>query len=122
MKNHRKFMVGILLVVFIVAAYFIGGHITEKKLNAERTVRCGTLITFAIDKAENEDLTDQSVINALISNVYAAYQFCDDNQSANQLYDLWNSLIFENDSNIDDIKENVLRELHAVLRSIKASE
>ncbi len=61
-------------------------------------------------------------MKALISNVYAAYQFCDDSKSADQLHDLWNYLIFESDSNLDDTKEIVLRELNAVLRSIKTSE
>ena len=56
MKKYSKFVVGIVLIVFIAISYFIGGHITEQKFSTERTARCGTLVTFAIDKAENEDL------------------------------------------------------------------
>lgn len=122
MKKASKIAVAIGLIVIIVASYFVGCHITEQKNSRTRTERCRTLITFAIDKAENEDLTDQGVMKALISNVYAAYQFCDESKSANQLHELWNYLIFESDSNIDDIKEVVLRELNAVLRSIEIGE
>ena len=34
-------------------------------------------------------------MEALISNVYAAYQFCDQPHLSEQLYDLWNTLIFD---------------------------
>ncbi len=122
MKKASKIAVAIGLIVIIVASYFVGCHITEQKNSRTRTERCRTLITFAIDKAENEDLTDQGVMKALISNVYAAYQFCDESKSANQLHDLWNYLIFESNSNIDNAKEITLRELNAVLHSIEISK
>lgn len=122
MKKASKIAVAIGLIVIIVASYFVGCHITEQKNSRTRTERCRTLITFAIDKAENEDLTDQGVMKALISNVYAAYQFCDESKSVNQLHDLWNYLIFESNSNIDNAKEITLRELNAVLHSIEISK
>ena len=34
-------------------------------------------------------------MEALISNVYAAYCCCDEPAAAEQLHDLWNTLIFE---------------------------
>ena len=77
---------------------------------------------FAIDKAENGDLTDQGTMRGLISNVYAAYQFCDNSKSANQLHDLWNYLVFESDGSTAVGAEIALRELNAVLHSIKMTD
>lgn len=119
MKTNRKLLFSIALIVIMIASFFAGSYITEKENSENRIEHCGTLIEFAIDKAENEDLADQGVMRALISNVYAAYQFCDDSKSANQLHDLWNYLIFESDGNVDTVKDITLRELNAVLRSVK---
>ena len=93
----------------------------QQRNSAVRIERCCTLILFAIDKAENGDLADQGTMKALISNVYAAYQFCDDTTLANQLHDLWNFLIFESDDSLDFVKEISLIELNDILRAIKTN-
>ena len=121
MKKRNKIVVILLIIALVVASFFFGSHLTEQKNSNARIERCCTLIKFAIDKAENGDLTDEGTIRGLISNVYAAYQFCDDSKSANQLHDLWNYLIFESDNDIDSAKEIALRELNTVLYSIKTS-
>ena len=122
MKKRNKIVVVLLIIALVVASFFWGSHSTEQKNSNARIERCCTLIKFAIDKAENGDLTDEGTMRGLISNVYAAYQFCDDSKSANQLHDLWNYLIFESDDNVHAVKEIVLRELHAVLRSMKVTD
>ena len=43
-------------------------------------------------------MSDQDVMEALISNVYAAYEYCDEQYPAEVLHDLWNELIFAGDS------------------------
>ena len=64
-----------------------------------------------------------SIANDLmISNVYAAYQFCDDSKVANQLHDFWNFLMRSRDENIDSVKEIALIELNDALRAIKTSD
>lgn len=122
MKTNRKIFIGMMIIILIVASFFIGCYITEQKHNDARLERCNTLILFAIDKAENGDLEEQDTMNALISNIYAAYQFCGDTEPANQLHDLWNYLIFEDNTCADDIKDIVLIELNDVLRSIKTTD
>ncbi|NLT40256.1 MAG: hypothetical protein GXX89_07310 [Clostridiales bacterium] len=106
MKINRKLLVGIVFIVFVIASFFAGSLIKEHRYNNDRLQRCDTLISFAIKKAENDDLKDQNAMKALISNVYAAYVLCDDPDLAAQLHDTWNTLIFEGDSYIG--KEEVL--------------
>ena len=118
MKINKKFMIGITLITLMIASFLAGSYMTEQKNRQSRLQRCSTLITFAIDKAETGDLADQDTMKALISNVYAAYQFCDNAKSANQLHDLWNYLLLENDS-FADAQDIVLHELTDILRSIK---
>lgn len=122
MKKRGTIVFSIVIIALMVASFFVGSYMTEQKYGDTRIERCKVLIMFAIDKAENGDLTDQGTMRGLISNVYAAYQFCDDSKVANQLYDLWNYLIFESDDNPDAAKEIALRELNAALNSIKMTD
>lgn len=113
MKKTTKLVITIAFMISVAASFFAGSHLKEQAHMDSRMQRCHTLITFAIDKAENEDLSNQDLMEALISNVYAAYQFCDDPHLAAQLHDLWNTLIFEGDRYIG--KEDALT---AQLRTI----
>jgi len=119
MKN--KITVMIIMILLVAGAFFSAGYITEQKHKDDREERCKTLILFALDKTENEDLKDEGVMRALISNVYAAYQFCDEEKSAKQLHDLWNYLIFESKDR-EQAKDIASRELNAVLQSVMMPE
>ena len=124
MKTNKiiKIIIAIILIAIIIASFFAGSYMEKKANETERINRCITLITFAIDKLENEDLSDEGTMRALISNVYAAYQVCDNSKTSNQLHDLWNYLIFESDDNIDAAKDIALHELNDALRTIKTAD
>ena len=122
-KNSKiKIVLAVAAVALFVASFFVGKYAAEQKDSTERLERCKTLISFAMDKAENDDITDQEVLRGIISNVYAAYQFCDYANAANQLHDLWNYLIFESDKNAENLKEYTLYELDIILTMIGMHE
>lgn len=60
---------------------------------------------------------DEDTMEALISNIYAAYEYCDDPDMASALHDLWNALIFDGE-NISGKEE----ELKSALQSGNAEE
>ena len=122
MKTSKKVFISIILIAIIVASFFAGRYVTQVENTNARSQRCCTLISFAIDKAENGDLADQGTMRALISNVYAAYQFCDNTKVANQLHNLWNFLTFKSDGDLENAKEITLIELNDALRAIKVSD
>ena len=106
------------VMLLIAASYFAGGRMKEQEYQRERAQRCGTLITFAIDKAEEMDLSDAAVKGALTGNLYAAYTYCDDPVRAAQLHDLWNELVLEEGAYVGNggaLAER-LRDILAVLR------
>lgn len=119
MRNRRNIVIAILLVAVAVISCFASSYITKQNDSDAREECCKNQIKFAIAKVENQDLADSGVMRALISNVYAAYQYCDDSISAQQLHNLWNYLIFESDEDLDSAKEIALQELEAVLNSIQ---
>ena len=101
MKNKTTPILAVLSVILMIAAFFTGSHVNERKNRDDRLRRCETLISFAIEKAEHEDLSNQDTMEALISNLYAAYELCDDPDLAAMLHDLWNTLIFRSDTYAD---------------------
>ena len=117
----KKILICLIVIALLTASFFAGGYVKEQKHIENRLQRCCTLISFAIDKAENESLSDQSTMNALTSNVYAAYEFCDDTISAKQLHDLWNYLLHTTD-NEEDVKFVTLQELNGVLKAFKLAD
>lgn len=113
MKKITKTAIVVVFIIAIGVSFFAGSYIKEQEQIDSRLQRCHTLITFAIDKVENQDISDQDVMEALISNVYAAYEFCDKPDLSEQLHNLWNTLVFEDDRYIgkEDVLITQLREI-----------
>lgn len=95
MKKAIKVVIFAVFLIAIGVSFFVGRQTKQQEYIDNRLQNCHTLISFAIDKAENQDISDPDIMEALISNVYAAYQFCDQPYLSEQLYDLWNTLIFD---------------------------
>ena len=111
---------GLMVVAAIVVAFLMGRYTAKSEYAINRENRCRNLITFAVDKAENYDLTDVGVMDALISNVYAAYEYCDTLAVAERLHDLWNRLLFDKENFTG--KEDLVKELNIILEMLDAEE
>ena len=121
MKNFSKLVISIVFIMAAAAAFFAGSHLREQAHTETRIQRCQTPLTFAIDKAETEDLADQDIMEALISNVYAAYQFCDDPHSAAQLHELWNDLMLDGERYIGR-EDTLTAQLQTILETMRAAD
>lgn len=111
----KKIIICFTIVILLVASFFAGSYVKELEQNEARIYRCRTMISFAIDKAEKENIDEPSVRAALASNIYAAYQYCDDVTTAEQIHDLWNYVLNEGDNSA--AKEIVVQELNAIFNS-----
>lgn len=100
MKRITKIFILMTFIIAIGGSFLAGSYIKEKEHIDSRVQRCNRLISFAIDKVENRDLSDNGVMEALISDIYAAHEFCNNPDLSAQLNDLWNSLICKGDSYI----------------------
>ena len=110
MTAKKKLLLGLLAAALLIASFFCGQYAERRENERARRNRCDSLITLALQKAEEEDLTDPAVAEALISNVYAAYVLCDDPVVSARLHDLWNVLLFDRDAFIGQ-KDALVREL-----------
>ena len=111
----KKIIICFTIVILLVASFFAGSYVKELEQNEARIYRCRTMISFAIDKTEKENIDEPSVRAALASNIYAAYQYCDDVTTAEQIHDLWNYVLNEGDKSA--AKEIVAQELNAIFNS-----
>lgn len=111
-------ILGMIALALIVVSFFTGSYVKEQEYSSIRKQRCGTLVSFALDKVENEGISDRDTMEALISNIYAAYELCDDPVLQKQLHDLWNCLIFDSGDHADT-KDMLLVELQSVSDGIK---
>ncbi len=117
MKKHTKIIFVLGFILIIGSSFFAGRYSKQQEISENRIRRCQTYISFAISKAETQDLSDQGVMKALISNVYAAYECCDNSSLSGQLHDLWNMLIFEGDSFIGK-KEDLVIQLESIAEAL----
>ena len=104
-KNIMRIVLFVSVVIAIGVSFFVGKYVREKEYMESREQRCQRLIVFAIDKVENWDLTEDGVLEAFISDIYAAHEFCDNPELAAQLNDLWNSLIYRKEDYIGEEEE-----------------
>lgn len=114
----KKIISCLIVLALLTASFFTGSYVKEQKNLDARVQRCRTFVSFALDKAENEDYSDQAVMKALASNIYAAYQYCDDENTTAQLHDLWNYVLDHSDD--AGSKDVVIQELRGVINSYKA--
>ena len=118
MKKKGKVLIAAMILVCMAASFWMGSYVQKRENRESRVQRCAALISFALAKTENEDISDPGVMKALISNVYAAYWFCDEPKAASQLHDLWNMLIFEGDDTAA-VKEILRIELNGAAERIR---
>ena len=116
MKFGTKILALLAAVVLAGGGFSAGRYVEDQENMQIRQQRCRMLIGFAVDKAESEDLRDPDTMEALISNVYAAYHYCDE-PAAEQLHDLWNTLIFEPEAYTGG-EEVLVEALQGVARSV----
>ncbi len=119
--RRKKIMSVFVSIVLILTAFFAGGLLKEQKNRQRRKEHCRALIDFALEKNENRDISNPGVMKAMISNVYAAYNFCEDSIMADELYNLWNDLIFKNES-YDTIRSNTQRKLKDISQRLRESK
>lgn len=114
----KKAAAAVIFIVAVCISFFAGQYLSGKKQTKARAEKCHTMMTFAVDKLdEMSGGYDEDTMEAMISNVYAAYEYCDDPDMASALQDLWNALIFDGE-NISG-KEG---ELKSALQSGSAQE
>ncbi len=79
--------------------FFAGSSMQRQEALEQQSYQCAAMLRNAVGKLEElRAAYDPDVMEALISNVYAAYCRADDAELSAALYTLWNALIFDGEA------------------------
>lgn len=94
MKKRTAIVLVLTVLLTVTAAFSVGYHVREQKQPEYDVQACQTLLSLAAQKVQSDDISNPDTMEALVSNVYAAWSHCPDPNAQRKLYDLWNTLIF----------------------------
>ena len=92
MKKSRNVIFVLLIILLVSTGFGLGRYTKKQEISKDRQLTFQQQIHSAVNKINTEDLQDPDTREAIISNIYAAYVYCDDPSLAGQLYDLWNKI------------------------------
>lgn len=106
----KSIMIGV-FIISICLSFFAGNYFSNNKNMRLRDQRCHTMINFAIDRLDDiQNSYGDDMTETLISYVYAAYEYSNNDKLSSALYDLWNALIFDSE-NIVGKEDDLIRAL-----------
>ena len=89
----------VIVVLSVCLSFFAGKYVSELEQDKADEQRCQQMISFAVAKTESlKKQYDTDTMEALISNVYAAYDYSESGELYWALHDLWNALIFDGEN------------------------
>ena len=95
----KKIFMSVVAVVACCVSFAAGNTVCRQNMIESRNRKCNTLISFAVDKLDTlKNEYDSDVMEAVISNIYAAYEYCDEAEMKYALHNLWNALIFDGEN------------------------
>ncbi len=118
MKWAGKLLLAALALAALAGAFYAGRYTGAQEQTAKENARCRQYILFAMDKAQNKDLSDDMVMEALISNVYAAHELCQDVEISAELNDLWNTLMLRGEE-VPGHEEALVQHLQGLLQRME---
>lgn len=103
----KKLIIIGVFIVSICLSFFAGDYFCQKENVKLRDQRCHTMIDFSIEKLNDiKSQYDTDMMETLISDIYAAYEYSNNGELSSALHDLWNALIFDGENIVG--KENDL--------------
>lgn len=110
----KKILIVGAFIVAICLSFLAGNYCSNREQEEHRAQECQGQIVFAIDKLEDLKVQyDADTMEAVISNIYAAYNYADDGALASALHELWNALIFDGE-NIAEKEDALIQALGEV--------
>ena len=98
MKKSGTVLTIMLFIVAVTIAYFAGDYMSDKAHKEAHAEQFGKYMSRAIDTVEDKGLSLEGASEAIASNVWVAHELCDNPEISAELSDLWNTLVYEEDT------------------------
>lgn len=114
----KKIGIALAIMFFIagvVLSFFAGNYMSNKENMKERTQICRKYISFAIDTVQEKGLALEGASESIVSNLWMAHEFCDNPEISAELSNLWNTLVYEEDT-YDTQEDKLATQLENILK------
>ena len=98
MKKFGAVLIAVFFVAGVVASFFAGDYMRDKAHKENQAELFETYISRAIDTVEQKGVTLEGAAEYIASNLWVAHELCDDPEISAELSDLWNTLVYEEDT------------------------
>lgn len=113
MKKLGKVLIIVFFVAGIVLSFLAGDYMSDKAHQKEQAEQFGKYISLAIDTVEDKGLSVAGASEAIASNIWVAHELCDNPEISAELSNLWNTLVYEEDTLVgqEDVLASQLKDI-----------
>lgn len=115
MKKLGAVLVIVFFIAGVVLSFLAGNYMSNKEYMEERTQICRKYISFAIDTVQKKGLDLGGKTESIVSNLWVAHEFCDNPELSAELSNLWNILVYEEDTYITQ-EDKLAKQLENILK------
>ena len=98
MKKTGAVLAIVFFITGVVLSFFAGNYMSNREDGEERIQKCRKYILLTIDTVQDKGLALEGASETVVSNLWAAHEFCDNPEISAELSSLWNTLVYEEDT------------------------
>ena len=106
------------LLAATALSFFIGNYMSDQEHLQDKAELGAKLISIAIDTVEDKGLSTEGAKEFVASNVWAAHELCDDPETSAELSDLWNTLVYDEDTYVGQ-EDTLVTQLKDILQQFQ---
>ena len=106
MKKNGFALTIVLFIATVTLSFFVGNYMSNRVCKEKQTEQFYKYISLAIDTIDSKGLSLEGASEYVVSNIWVAHELCDNPEISAELSNLWNTLVYEEDTLIE--QEDVL--------------
>ena len=113
MKKLGTVLTIVLFIAVVTLSFFVGDYMSDKAHKDDQAEQFGKYISLAIDTVEDKGLSVAGASEAIASNIWVAHELCDNPEISAELSNLWNTLVYEEDTLVgqEDVVASQLKDI-----------
>ena len=113
MKKLGAVMTIVLFIAAVTLSFFVGDYMSDKAHKEDQAEQFGKYISLAIDTVEGKGLSLEGATETIASNIWVAHELCDNPEISAELSNLWNTLVYEEDTLVgqEDVLASQLKDI-----------
>ncbi len=113
MKQLGTVLTIVLFIAAVTLSFFVGDYMSDKAHKEDHAEQLVKYISLAIDTVEDKGLSLEGATETIASNIWVAHELCYDPEISAELSNLWNTLVYEEDTLVgqEDVLASQLKDI-----------